>query len=64
MWSRCPAFASWAVPPGFNKGSTPYGEPWIYKCRNVLLVATAGMNTGTNKIQHKKNKPFYLFIWI
>jgi predicted amidohydrolase len=27
--------SSWAVPPGFNNDSTPYGEPWISAYREV-----------------------------
>ena len=29
---------SWAVPPGFNNDSTPYGEPWISAYREVSSV--------------------------
>jgi predicted amidohydrolase len=30
--------SSWAVPPGFNNDSTPYGEPWISAYKEVSSI--------------------------
>jgi predicted amidohydrolase len=30
--------SSWAVPPGFNNDSTPYGEPWISSYKEVSSI--------------------------